>query len=85
MFCSMMLNTRSLSFSPARAMQKKDWAEWIKRLDDDPKIYLPNAYAVEFLRHNLAAERLRCFKFQLFTVLEEISDASSLAAHVEQR
>ena len=25
------------------------------RLDGDPKIYLPNAYAVEFLRHNLTA------------------------------
>jgi len=46
-------------------MQKKDWAEWIKRLDDDPKIYLPNAYAVEFLRHNLAPERLRWFGEEL--------------------
>lgn len=42
-------------------MQKKDWTAWIKRLDDDPKIYLPNAYVVEFLRHNLTPERLRWF------------------------
>ena len=39
-------------------MEKQDWAPWLKRLDDDPKTYLPNAYAVEFLRHNLTRERL---------------------------
>jgi hypothetical protein len=48
-----------------KVMQKRDWSEWIKRLDDDPKIYLPNAYAVEFLRHNLAAERLGWFEGEL--------------------
>jgi len=34
-------------------LQQKDWGPWLARLDSDPKIYLPNAYAVEFLRHNL--------------------------------
>jgi hypothetical protein len=34
-------------------LQEKDWGPWLARLDADPKIYLPNAYAVEFLRHNL--------------------------------
>jgi hypothetical protein len=48
-----------------KVMQKRDWAGWMKRLDDDPKIYLPNAYAVEFLRHNLAPERLRWFGEEL--------------------
>ena len=48
-----------------KVMQTKDWAGWIKRLDDDPKIYLPNAYAVEFLRHNLTPERLRWFGEEL--------------------
>ncbi len=43
------------------AMEKQDWNPWIRRLDDDRKIYLQNAYAVEFLRHNLTAERLRWF------------------------
>ncbi len=42
-------------------MEKKDWAPWLKRLDDDPKSYLPNAYAIEFVRHNLTRERLRWF------------------------
>ena len=44
---------------------KHDWSEWLARLDADPKLYLPNAYAVEFLRHNLAADRLRWFGNEL--------------------
>jgi hypothetical protein len=44
-----------------KAFEQKDWNAWIERLDNDPKIYLPNAYAVEFLRHNLTPERLRWF------------------------
>jgi hypothetical protein len=46
---------------------QKDWKPWLSRLDADPKLYLPNAYAVEFLRHNLAPERLRWFREQLGT------------------
>jgi hypothetical protein len=46
-------------------LQKRDWGPWLARVDDDPKIYLPNAYAVEFLRHNLAPERLRWFREEL--------------------
>ncbi len=46
-------------------MEHRDWTSWLKRLDDDPKTYLPNAYAVEFLRHNLAPERLRWFGEEL--------------------
>lgn len=49
------------------ALQKKDWSGWLARLDDDPTVYLPNAYAVEFLRHNLGAERLQWFRNQLGT------------------
>ena len=44
---------------------RKDWHSWLSRLDDDPKVYLLNAYAVEFLRHNLAPERLRWFREEL--------------------
>ena len=47
------------------AFEHKDWRPWLARLDNDPKLYLPNAYAVEFLRHNLAPERLRWFGDQL--------------------
>jgi hypothetical protein len=47
------------------AMKRKDWTPWIKRLDDDPKVYVPNAYAVEFLRYNLSQERLRWFGEEL--------------------
>jgi len=38
-----------------------------------------------WLSARFAAERLRCFKFQLFTVLEEVSDADSLEKKIKQR
>ncbi|HWZ83529.1 MAG TPA: hypothetical protein VNW47_12930 [Terriglobales bacterium] len=47
------------------AFDQKDWSPWLARLDGDPKLYLPNAYAVEFLRHNLTPERLRWFRDEL--------------------
>jgi hypothetical protein len=46
---------------------RRDWAPWLARLDGDPKIYLANAYAVEFLRHNLTAERIGWFRGELGT------------------
>jgi hypothetical protein len=46
-------------------LERKDWSPWLARLDGDPKLYLPNAYAVEFLRHNLTPERLRSFRDEL--------------------
>jgi hypothetical protein len=46
-------------------LEQKDWAPWLGRLDADPKLYLPNAYAVEFLRHNLAPERIAWFRTEL--------------------
>jgi hypothetical protein len=47
------------------AFEQKDWGTWLARLDDDSKLYLPNAYAVEFLRHNLAKDRLQWFHDEL--------------------
>jgi hypothetical protein len=46
-------------------LEGRDWNAWLKRLDDDPKIYLQNAYAVEFLRYNLKSDRLRWFSEEL--------------------
>jgi hypothetical protein len=46
-------------------LEQRDWAPWLARLDRDPKIYLPNAYAIEFLRHNLATQRLQWFGEEL--------------------
>jgi hypothetical protein len=46
-------------------LQHRDWSSWLARLDGDPKTYLPNTYAVEFLRHNIAPERLRWFRDEL--------------------
>jgi hypothetical protein len=40
-------------------LEERDWGPWLLRLDNDPRIYLPNAYAVEFLRANLKPDRLR--------------------------
>jgi hypothetical protein len=45
--------------------EHRDWAPWLARLDGDPNLYLPNAYAVEFLRHSLAPDRLRWFRNEL--------------------
>ena len=47
------------------SFEHKDWSPWLARLDADPNLYLPNAYAVEFLRHNLTQERLRWFEGEL--------------------
>lgn len=46
-------------------LQQREWKSWMARLDADPDLYLPNAYAVEFLRHNLAPDRLRWFRDEL--------------------
>jgi len=47
------------------AFEQHDWKPWLARLDNDPAVYLPNAYAVEFLRHNLVPDRLRWFSDEL--------------------
>jgi hypothetical protein len=46
-------------------IEHQDWTPFLARLDGDPKLYLPNAYAVEFLRHNLAPHRLHWFREEL--------------------
>jgi len=42
-------------------LQGREWDAWLKRLDLDPEIYLPNTYAVEFLRYNLKPAPLKWF------------------------
>ena len=44
---------------------RRDWGPWLRRLDSDPKLYLPNAYAIEFLRYNLTPQRLAWFRGEL--------------------
>src|SRR6266436_5725437 len=63
-------------------LEQKDWGPWLARLDRDAKIYLPNAYAVEFLRHNLTKERLRWFHDELG---RHALSASDHARVVQQR
>jgi len=62
--------------------ESRDWSAWLKRLDEDPKLYLPNAYAVEFLRHNLTAERMKWFRTGLGNQGLQSSDH---ARQVQQR
>jgi hypothetical protein len=62
--------------------QRKDWSQWLARLDDDPNLYLPNAYAVEFLRHNLTRERLQWFRDALADPALQAGDHARL---VQQR
>jgi hypothetical protein len=63
-------------------LEHKDWNPWLERLDGDPRLYLPNAYAVEFLRHNLALERLHWFGDELGRHGLKASDRARL---VQQR
>jgi hypothetical protein len=48
-----------------KALEQNEWSGWLARLDRDPKVYLPNAYAIEFLRHNLVKEHLQWFRGEL--------------------
>ena len=45
--------------------EQRDWSSWLARMDADPTFYLPNAYAVEFLRVNLGPEKFKSFRDQL--------------------
>jgi len=63
-------------------LEQQDWRPWLRRLDSDPKLYLPNAYAVESLRHNLAPERLRWFRDELGRQALPASDHARL---IQQR
>ena len=47
--------------------ERQNWTPWLARLDANPSLYLPNAYAIEFLRSNLTRDRLRWFRDQLTT------------------
>ncbi len=47
--------------------EHQNWTRWLTRLDADPGLYLPNAYAIEFLRFNLKPDRFRWFRDQLIT------------------
>jgi len=47
--------------------EQENWSPWLERLDGHPDLYLPNAYAIEFLRANLKPDRLRWFRDQLTT------------------
>lgn len=62
--------------------ENTNWAPWLERLDADPKLYLSNAYAIEFLRHNLTPQRMEWFRAQLSTHGVQSSDHARV---VQQR
>ncbi len=62
--------------------ERHDWSQWLARLDHDPKLYLPNAYPIEFLRHNLGSDRLHWFEAELQRHSLQPTDA---ARNVQQR
>jgi len=45
--------------------RSRDWKPWLERLAGDQERYLAHAYAIEFLKANLAAEKLRWFRDEL--------------------
>jgi hypothetical protein len=47
--------------------EDRNWTLWLTHVDADPNLYLPNAYAIEFLRSNLKPDRFRWFRDQLTT------------------
>jgi len=63
-------------------LEQKDWSPWLARLDGDARIYLPNAYTVEFLRHNLTRERLEWFRVELG---KQALNANEHAREAQQR
>ena len=63
-------------------LEHGDWSSWLARLDADSTGYLPNAYAVEFLRHNLAPERLHWFRDELVRQRLRANDRARL---IQQR
>ena len=63
-------------------LQQREWKSFFDRLDGDPWIYLPNAYAIEFLRSNLNKEHLQWFRSQLNAY--QLQD-SELAREAQQR
>ena len=61
------------------AFKQRDWNPWLARLDGED--LLANAYAVEFLRHNLAQERL----LKYFSALRQNVNATELHARAIQQ
>jgi hypothetical protein len=47
------------------ALMANDWRPWVEALAGDQDFYFANAYAVEFLKRNLARERLEWFHAEL--------------------
>lgn len=58
-----------------------DWGPWVRALAADREFYFANAYAVEFLKHNLTRERLEWFHAEL----ARVARAGEAARAAQQR
>ena len=47
------------------ALEAFDWNIWLEQLESGQELYIRHAYAVEFLRANLTAEKRARFRFEL--------------------
>jgi hypothetical protein len=63
------------------ALQAIDWRPWVDAMAADQDFYLANAYAVEFLKWNLARERLESFQ----TELDRVTKPTERAREAQQR
>jgi hypothetical protein len=63
------------------ALQAIDWRPWVEAMAADQDFYLANAYAVEFLKWNLARERLASFH----TELDRVARPTERAREAQQR
>jgi hypothetical protein len=59
--------------------ERQNWSAWLARLDNDPALYQPNAYAIEFLRFNVRSERFHWFRDQLSTHGVQPADRARLS------
>lgn len=66
------------------AMRDVDWRPWLHTLAADQDFYFANAYAVEFLKSNLARERLDWFLAELGRVAAPADHARAAQQRVDR-
>lgn len=65
-------------------VQAIDWRPWLEWLAADQDFYFANAYAVEFLKRNLARERLEWFHAELGRVAQPTERARAAQQRIDR-
>jgi hypothetical protein len=68
----------------ARDLMAIDWRPWLEALSSDQDFYFANAYAVEFLKKNLARERLEWFQAELARVAKDGERARAAQQRIDR-